>query len=328
MPLISVIIPVYKVEDYLHKCVNSVLDQSFKDIEVILVDDGSPDNCPSICDEFARKDTRINVIHKENGGLSDARNFGIKEAKGEYILFLDSDDYWQGKDFLNKLSETIKLAGDEVVINFGWIKYYQSSNQFVPDKRNFSVIKTDDVNTNEYSKILLQNDLFIASAWNKCIKRSFVLENQIFFKVGLRSEDMDWCGKILYSKPAMSCLNIKPYIYRQDRIGSITSSVGTGHLRDIIAMIKEAQGNSKSLIGQDKMNYLSFYAVQYLTLLFNLNESKEIGDSDLSRDVYELRKILSYDLNFKVKVANRIMNVFGYNFMKKLLSYYVLAGRK
>jgi glycosyltransferase involved in cell wall biosynthesis len=328
MPLFSIIIPVYKVEDYLHKCVNSVLDQNFNDIEVILVDDGSPDNCPKICDQFAEKDKRVKVIHKKNGGLSDARNFGIKAATGDYLLFLDSDDYWIEKDFLNKLSETIKLASDVEIINFGWIKYYQSSNHFVPDKRNFSVIKTNDINTNENIMVLLQKDLFVASAWNKCIKRSFVVENQFFFKVGLRSEDMDWCGRILYSKPVMTCVDIKPYIYIQDRIGSITSRVDLGHLRDIIGMIKEAQDNSKSLNGQDKMNYLSFYAVQYLTLLFNLNESKENGPSELSREVYELRKILSYDLNFKVKVANRIMNVIGYNLMKKLLSYYVLAGRK
>ena len=93
MPEISIIVPVYKVEKYLEKCVDSILNQTFKDFELILVDDGSPDNCPKLCDEYAEKDNRVKVIHKENGGLSDARNCGIEAAEGKYIGLIDSDDY-------------------------------------------------------------------------------------------------------------------------------------------------------------------------------------------------------------------------------------------
>ena len=89
----SVIIPIYCVEQYLRTCVDSVLSQTFLDFEVILVDDGSPDGCPRLCDEYAKKDARVRVIHKANGGLSDARNIGLSHASGEYILFLDGDDY-------------------------------------------------------------------------------------------------------------------------------------------------------------------------------------------------------------------------------------------
>jgi glycosyltransferase involved in cell wall biosynthesis len=92
-PLISVVVPVYKVEKYIHECINSVLGQTYKNFELILVDDGSPDTCGEICDDYSRKDTRVRVIHKKNGGLSDARNAGIDIAKGEYITFIDSDDY-------------------------------------------------------------------------------------------------------------------------------------------------------------------------------------------------------------------------------------------
>ena len=93
MSLISVIVPVYKVEPYLNKCIESIVNQTYKNLEIILVDDGSPDNCPAICDSWAEKDSRIKVIHKENGGLSDARNAGMVHATGEYIAFVDSDDY-------------------------------------------------------------------------------------------------------------------------------------------------------------------------------------------------------------------------------------------
>lgn len=91
--LISIIVPVYKVEKYLDKCVESIVEQTYKNLEIILVDDGSPDNCPAMCDEWAKKDSRIKVIHKKNGGLSSARNAGLDGCTGDYIYFLDSDDY-------------------------------------------------------------------------------------------------------------------------------------------------------------------------------------------------------------------------------------------
>ena len=131
MDLISVIVPVYKVEKYLRKCVDSILVQTYKNLEIILVDDGSPDNCGKICDEYAAKDSRIKVIHQQNGGLSAARNAGLDIATGEYIGFVDSDDYI-APDMYEKLYEALKKAGaDLAVCNFIYVdsggndlKYY------------------------------------------------------------------------------------------------------------------------------------------------------------------------------------------------------------
>jgi glycosyltransferase involved in cell wall biosynthesis len=113
--LISVIIPVYKVEAYLTVCVESVLAQTYEQLEIILVDDGSPDNCPKICDEFAARDSRIRVIHKENGGLSSARNAGIDAARGEYLAFLDSDDLWTPV-FLERLCRAAQETGADFAV--------------------------------------------------------------------------------------------------------------------------------------------------------------------------------------------------------------------
>ena len=118
--LISIIIPVYKVEKYLEKCIESVLKQTYTNLQIILVDDGSPDNCGKICDEYAKKDSRIEVIHKANGGLSDARNVGISKAKGRYIGFVDSDDY-------------IKEDMYEILLNL--IKKYELENQIEKAKQ-------------------------------------------------------------------------------------------------------------------------------------------------------------------------------------------------
>ena len=114
VPKVSIIVPVYKVEKYLRKCIDSIINQTLKDIEIILVDDGSPDNCGKICDEYAAKDTRIKVIHKENGGLSSARNAGMEVAEGEYIGFVDSDD-WIESDMYMTLWQKAKDINADLV---------------------------------------------------------------------------------------------------------------------------------------------------------------------------------------------------------------------
>ena len=118
MPLFSIIVPVYKTEEYLQKCVSSILEQSFGDFELILVDDGSPDGCPALCDDLAQQDDRIKVIHKENGGVSSARNSGIVAATGEYIWFVDSDDYIL-PDALSILANAVEEERADWVLNPG-----------------------------------------------------------------------------------------------------------------------------------------------------------------------------------------------------------------
>ena len=114
--LISIIIPVYKVEEYLEKCVDSVIKQTYDNLEIILVDDGSPDNCGKICDQYSKKDKRVKVIHKENGGLSDARNAGIDISRGEYISFIDSDDYVE-IDYIETLYNSIIKSKISIILS-------------------------------------------------------------------------------------------------------------------------------------------------------------------------------------------------------------------
>ena len=120
---ISVIIPVYKVEKYLNKCVESVINQTYKNLEILLVDDGSPDKCPEMCDAWAKKDSRIKVIHKQNGGVADARNIGIENATGKYIAFIDSDDYLN-KTMYQKLFEKITTTNSDICM-CGFINVYE-----------------------------------------------------------------------------------------------------------------------------------------------------------------------------------------------------------
>lgn len=171
--LISVVVPIYKVEKYLKRCVNSIIDQTYKNLEIILVDDESPDRCAEICDEFAGKDSRIVVIHQKNKGLSGARNAGIDIAQGEYIAFVDSDDFI-AEDFIESLYNAIKTADCEIAI----CKYeYVKGDVMTQSKKNINS-GVEGLKDNIYSgpqliaNMYIPDGAFYVVAWNKLYKRA------------------------------------------------------------------------------------------------------------------------------------------------------------
>lgn len=199
-PLISVIVPVYKVEKYLPNCIESVQRQSYFKWELILVDDGSPDGCPRICDEYASHDDRIKVIHKENGGLSSARNAGLEIFKGDYITFLDSDDFWH-QDFLETLM-AICVDNNADIAQCGFVRGEESifpSNTISP---NIKVYDNHTIFTKCATKIVV---------WAKLYKR-YILEG-VNMPEGLINED-DWTTwKLYYKAKKIAVTNIPLYYY-------------------------------------------------------------------------------------------------------------------
>ena len=214
MPIISVIVPVYKVEQYLKKCLDSILNQSFKDFELILVDDGSPDNCPNICDDYAKSDSRIKVIHKENGGLSSARNAGLDyvfaNSNSEYISFVDSDDYVD-VFFLEKLYSSIEKC-DMSVCFYHIFGEKKTASSFKPQK----IV----VDNNEFCKIA-DDGIYSIVAWNKLYKKE-ILRN-IRYPIGKNHEDEFIIHRIVGKCTKISFIPDKLYYYRQ-RLGSITEN--------------------------------------------------------------------------------------------------------
>lgn len=224
--LVSVIIPVYKVEPYLRQCVDSVLSQTYTDFEIILVDDGSPDGCPAICDEYAAKDSRVKVIHKENGGLSDARNAGIKVAKGEYIVFVDSDDMLVENACLGKLANEIKRTH---------FKLYYLNNivSEIPTEIIYSHSKI--YKRNPFMKGIIKNYFKRPCAWVWVCNREFLLENDLYFYKGILHEDEEWLPRLLLSlneSDEILVFNDYFYFYRTDRTGSITQKLGRKTIDD------------------------------------------------------------------------------------------------
>lgn len=191
---ISIIVPVYKVEKYLEKCVDSILAQTFTDFELILVDDGSPDNSGTICDEYAKKDPRVKVIHKENGGLSSARNAGIDIAKGKYLGFIDSDDYI-ADDMYELLYNNIIRENADLSICGIYDVYKGKEPKVLPD---FRKVCTKE----ETIKMILEAKIVSVHAVNKLYKRS--LFNEVRYPIGIITEDaaiildvVNQCKKII-----------------------------------------------------------------------------------------------------------------------------------
>lgn len=213
-PLISVIIPVYKVEQYLHKCIDSVINQTYSNLEIILVDDGSPDNCGMICDEYSPKDSRIRVIHKGNGGLSDARNAGLDIATGDYIGFVDSDDYI-ASDMYEILLKNAQKNGADISL-CGYYNEYEGGII----KNNCSVNEQKVLTASDGLKEVIYSKKYGIMAWTKLYKKE--LFKNVRYPKGHVCEDVYVIGDI-FENVKIAVFDTTPlyyYVHRNDSIST------------------------------------------------------------------------------------------------------------
>jgi glycosyltransferase involved in cell wall biosynthesis len=223
MVIISIIVPVYKTEDYLPQCIESIINQTLRDIEIILVDDGSPDGCATICDEYARSDDRIKVIHKQNEGVCAARNDGLNIARGEWILFCDSDD-WLEEEACAKIYEVGELNEADIVMG----DFYQYTTavgkrimlfeeRFVSSDKEF----IDKLIAGQFCSGYLPSsqdlrDTGVQSLWNKAVKRKLFLQNKIKFENSLKGvfEDGIVAANLLAAATKVTYMQLPIYNHR------------------------------------------------------------------------------------------------------------------
>ena len=229
--LVSIVIPAYQAAEYLPACVDSVLSQSYPAIEVLLADDGSTDETPEICDSYREKDSRVQVIHQENGGLSAARNAGLSIASGEYVFFLDADDFWDDPEALSRLVERVQKTRPDV-LNFSYKKFYESTDKKEPYFDNLPAMPESLKDKNTQADYLTENGLYIASACNKMIRRSLINTPDMAFQPGVFSEDIVWCLKLLLKAESLDFICENFYCYRQ-REGSITHTIDDRKCEDL-----------------------------------------------------------------------------------------------
>ena len=219
--LISIVVPIYKVENYIDKCIESIINQTYKNVEILLIDDGSPDNCPKICENYSKKDSRIKVYHKENGGLSDARNYGIERSKGKYICFIDSDDFVHEK-FIEILYKNIKKYNADISICHHYkFKDYSETNNYLPKE------ETEVYTGLEMLNNLYDNYLNNIVAWNKLYKRK--LFDKIRYPKGKKLEDAYIIHKLYNNSKKVVITNLELYYYIQ-RDNSIMGTLNTSAL--------------------------------------------------------------------------------------------------
>ena len=295
MMKISVIIPIYNVGFYLQECVNSVIKQTYKNLEIILVDDGSTDECPNICDTYAKQYSNVKVVHKQNGGLSDARNVGILNSTGDYLLFLDADDFWKDSTAVQSLVDRINITHADLLNKLESIQY------------------------------LLDNNLYIASACNKLIKKSLFEDGDLYFVKGIYSEDIDWCLRLLIKAESVDFICDNFYCYRQ-RSGSITHTINDKKCHDLTNNILKCfslVNKSESL--QDVL--YKYVAYQYGTFFI----TQAVAENYQSECINELSKykwVLKYHSNNKkLIILNIMVTLFGYKLSCKIIRFFIRLRR-
>lgn len=295
--LISVVIPVFKVEKYLTRCLKSVINQTYQNLEIIIVDDGSPDNCPQICDEYKKKDKRIKVIHKINEGLSAARNDGIKIASGNYITFIDSDDFIS-KFFIEELYSNIKKNDCDISI---------CSQKLINELQNVSDIKEKHdaivYNHNEAIKLMLYQKKINNSAWGKLYK--FYLFDNIEYPAGKIYEDIATTYK-LFLKANKICLSSCHYYYYTLRSNSISKKFNEKSF-DILENIKTQEYDLKKYkifdkaLKSRKLN-ANFFIIRQIDKKKYINKYTEIIN-EIKKD----RKDVLFDKNVRLKTKLGIL---------------------
>ena len=276
MPQISVIVPVYNVEPYIHRCVDSILAQTFTDFELILVDDGSPDNCPAICDDYARKDNRVHVIHQENGGLSAARNAGIDWAfvnnDSAWISFVDSDD-WVHPRFLEYLYRAVQEGDVDIsVCEINRAEFYQP---FSEEKFHAEIMDWDQFYISGWVRGVV--------AWNKLYRKE--LFAKLRYPVDRINEDEFVTYLALEKAGKVSVIDAELYYYFQNPKGIMKSRFSRRKLDVLIALGEQCRFARKH-------GYDAFYLSRMKARISNIFEYKSECEKSTDLDISEKRRII------------------------------------
>ena len=305
MPFFSIIVPVYKTEKYIKECVDSILGQTFGDFEVILVDDGSPDACPRICDDYAKSDSRVKVIHQQNGGLSAARNSGLDFVTGNYILFIDSDDFYYDKTALASIHERLFEKPVDLLI-FGMYKYLQLSGKY--EKNPIMEIPKEE---KDPIPLLMRNNQFVACACDKVYSSKLLCKSDFRFVQGQKSEDIEWCIKLLLHNPSIDVLPLNLYVYRKQNSDSITANISPKHIDDIYQVLCR-------YIKTENIYLKHFLAVQYVQLMAITNR---VPSKEICNVLHGMKKYYSLLLNnwYPYVRTTAKFRFLGFSLVRKML---------
>lgn len=329
MAFLSVIIPVYKVENYLRQCIDSVIAQDFHDIEVVLVDDGSPDSCPQICDEYAEKYDYIKVIHKENGGLSSARNAGIQAANGKYIIFMDSDDWWNPDVSVKEILSQVYEKPDVEMFLLTSLDYVEGQGLYKRKEHNF----LDEINTENveaYYQSLLNNGNLEVHAATKIFKAEFIKQNNLYFPLGMKGEDNEWMIRVLRVLNKVSVINQPIYIYRAGRVDSISNNIKKKNIVDLLNIVKSSlkfysKPTNCEFIKDKELCFCAYLWFTALGLTYHLSKEEKKEVSVLFK---QTNTVCKYSNSRKTLLCMRVYKILGFKITAWILGKYIKRKNK
>ena len=327
-PKISVIIPVYNVEKYLKRCADSVLQQTLNDLEIILVDDGSPDNSPAICDQYAAEDTRIRVIHKKNGGLASARNAGMKVAQGEYIFFLDSDD-WLEPDGMERLYRT----AEQYQVDFVRYRAIRTGWPGLPENAPCMVEPVRELKEGLYDRARIRAEVLprllgtpqltmgaVVGAWGSLYRRAFLVRNNLFFSEEVKfSEDQIFSAKVVLAAESFYFVDtacVYHYFYNSESISKSFRAGRWDSCKETIRLAEEEFSESTEYDFTSQLNQLRWFCI-----LLSLNERYRLS-SYKEKQAY-CRKVLRDPIIKTYKLSTKGLDV---SRKQKVLMFFIRMG--
>lgn len=325
MPFLSIVIPVYNAEKYLDECFKSIQRQNFEDYEVILIDDGSKDQSPGICDNYAEKDARVHVLHIQNGGPSKARNLGFKTCKGDYIYCIDNDDYFEDDKYFESIYKS--LRDDPVDILFTGATYVRDDTMSINKRVDYAEMPQADMDA-PYRTVewLISHKMYETSCWTKVINTKFLLDNELFFDDELLVEDLDWNMRFLQKVKRLNVLRSCSYthVYRG---GSITASWGERSYKsclDQITTIGRWKSFYENFSGDRLLSsvLLSYLCYQFFITLGKSTTLEPEYKKEIKKSLRKIDGISKYAIEKKQKVLCFIYRVFGFKIASGVVGWY------
>lgn len=316
---ISIIVPVYNVKCYLDKCISSILKQTYKDYEILLIDDGATDGSSEKCDEYAELCNNIRVIHQKNAGLSAARNVGIKEAKGTYLMFLDSDDFFIDEECLGTIDKCFKEKIDIVAFES---QIYRNGKL---GKKSFDLNKIGGgyCSGKQYlMKVLTTDEQYLWMSWQYAYRREWWLQNDFGFEVGIKFEDVELTYKCLLKADKVYIHDRPVYAYR-DNGRSITKTVNKHLLEDFLYVIEKniRYVNNANLSDELKKELNNNFSYSYFTVLMMAMQVNNYKDKkDIFKTLKEKKWICEYAIHGKHVFLAKLSKVLGMNWLIYLIT--------
>ncbi|MDE6260047.1 MAG: glycosyltransferase [Oscillospiraceae bacterium] len=325
--LFSVVIPVYNIENYIQECIDSVLCQSFSDYEIILINDGSTDGSGKICDEYARKYECIHVIHQENQGQSKARNQGIRISKGDYIIFIDGDDYLCGKDNFRNLAHYIQRKSNSPdIVAYHGVSAFSDGSKVIYNKSCMNDFRTDGAGkgytAEEFLTVHLKGDsMFFWFPWFYAYDRELFAGQELQFPEGHKYEDVYLIWRILLKAKRIEVMPNIVYVYRRNRKNSTSEVASYQNLSDFLWAIEENIRDAEQRLpdGELKSLLLSDFARQYHSLCTRATFLPKEEKKEMMERLKSKKRYIDFAAGRQYAFVRKVEKVIGFENVFRML---------